>query len=460
MDIPLRDVARACAGMLFVLLAHITFVQAFSSRDLNADARNERGRIARFDRPRGAVFTFDGTTVAESRETGGGPYRYRRFYPQGEMYAPITGHVSPRQATGIERAQEAELSGHDAKVKMQSLVREGVERGADIRLTVSEHVQWAAYQSLKSAGRPGAAVAIDPSTGAVLALASYPSYDPNVYTTFDTAEQAAADRRLRGDPARPLRNRALDETYPAGSAFTLVTAAASLGHGLLSDQADAFGFNATDLTIPLPVTASTYRASPLPTGMDPASPPAPGTHRASPLPTGMDPASPPPAGTHRASPPSAGASPVSPLPAGAHPASPAGPGAVPAAGHPDGRLTPLMAAMLSAAVANRGTLMRPYLVEEVRLPDGSVIDRAGPAPYRAALSPGLAARLTTMMVTRPHGVGTAVTIPGVKLAAAGDPAVFTAFAPARAPEVAVAVILERPGPTALIARAIIQAALS
>jgi len=440
MDIPLRDVARACAGMLFVLLAHITFVQAFSSRDLNADARNERGRIARFDRPRGAVFTFDGTTVAESRETGGGPYRYRRFYPQGEMYAPITGHGSPRQATGIERAQEAELSGHDAKVKMQSLVREGVERGADIRLTVSEHVQWAAYQSLKSAGRPGAAVAIDPSTGAVLALASYPSYDPNVYTTFDTAEQAAADRRLRGDPARPLRNRALDETYPAGSAFTLVTAAASLGHGLLSDQADAFGFNATDLTIPLPVTASTYRASPLPTGMDPASPP--------------------PAGTHRASPPSAGASPVSPLPAGAHPASPAGPGAVPAAGHPDGRLTPLMAAMLSAAVANRGTLMRPYLVEEVRLPDGSVIDRAGPAPYRAALSPGLAARLTTMMVTRPHGVGTAVTIPGVKLAAAGDPAVFTAFAPARAPEVAVAVILERPGPTALIARAIIQAALS
>lgn len=84
--------------MLFALLAHLTLVQAFESRDLNADPRNERTRIARFGQPRGDIVTYDGTAVAVSRETGGGPYRYQRFYPHGEMYAPITGHVSPRGA--------------------------------------------------------------------------------------------------------------------------------------------------------------------------------------------------------------------------------------------------------------------------------------------------------------------------------------------------------------------------
>jgi peptidoglycan glycosyltransferase len=424
--------------MLFALLAHLTLVQAFGSRDLNADPRNERALIARFGQPRGAIVTYDGAAVAVSRGTDGGPYRYRRFYPHGEMYAPITGHVSPRGAGGIERAREAVLSGDDTRVKLQSLVREGTAQGADVRLTIRKRVQWAAYRSLRATGRPGAAVAINPATGAILALATYPSYDPNAYTDFDPAALAAADDRLRRDPAEPLLNRALDRTYPPGAASRLITAATalttgghvpsthlnprcgkdrltlsqafrlscdpaladlglSLGQDALRDQAEAFGFN-TALTVPLPVAASTY----------PSSQDRPGT-------------------------------------------------ALAAAGAPGVRVTPLMVAMLSATVANDGTLMRPYLVEQARLPGGSTINRAGPSPYRTAMSPAMADQLTTMMTTRPrpHSRGTAVA-----LASTGSSTVFTAFAPARAPEVAVGVILDRPGPTAAIARAILQAALA
>ncbi|WP_327106340.1 penicillin-binding transpeptidase domain-containing protein [Nonomuraea glycinis] len=455
--------------MLFALLAHLTLVQAFESRDLNADPRNERTRIARFGQPRGDIVTYDGTAVAVSRETGGGPYRYQRFYPHGEMYAPITGHVSPRGAGGIERAREAVLSGDDARVKVQSLVREGTAQGADVWLTIRKRVQWAAYRSLKASGRPGAAVAVNPATGAILALATYPSYDPNAYTTFDAAALAATDDRLRRDPAEPLLNRALDRTYPPGAVSKLITAATalttgghipstalnpsgnahdrdgrddrggpegpegpegsegqdgrgcgegrltlsrafrlscdqaladlgrSLGQDALRDQAEAFGFN-TALTVPLPVAVSTY----------PAAQDRPGT-------------------------------------------------ALAAVGDSGIRVTPLMVAMLSATVANDGTLMRPYLVERARLPGGSTINRAGPSPYRTAMSPAMAGQLTTMMTTRPRPQG-----PGteVALASTGSSTVFTAFAPARAPEVAVGVVLDHPGPTAAIAHAILQAALS
>ncbi|MEV0378619.1 penicillin-binding transpeptidase domain-containing protein [Nonomuraea sp. NPDC050643] len=476
-NVPLHRVARICSVMLFALLAHITFVQAFGSQRLNADRRNERPLIARFGHPRGDILTYDGTPIATSRPTGGGPYRFRRAYKDGELYAAVTGHVSLHRTTGIEQAQEAVLSGEDPKVKVRSLVRDGAVKGADVRLTISDRAQWAAYQSLKATGIPGAAVAVNPATGAVLALATYPTYDPNALATFDRARLAEVTRRLRLAPSQPLLNRALNQLYPPGATFKLVTAAAALASGeytpsalvdaparlqlpgtptylqnagggacgnarptltyafqvscntafaniglqlgqdLLRDQAEAFGFNAAHLTIPLAATTSRY-----PLAMD-----RPQT-------------------------------------------------ALSAIGHHENRVTPLMVAMMSAAVANNGVLMRPYLVEEVRLADGSVINRAGPVPYRRTMSPALARYLAAMMTTVTHagGTGAGAAIPGVEVAAKtatsadvpgmGDHALVTAFAPADAPEVAVGVVLERPGDraneVAPIARAIIEAALS
>jgi peptidoglycan glycosyltransferase len=476
-NLPMRRVAQLCAVMLFTLLVHVTLIQAFGSHALNADRRNERPLIARFDHPRGDILTYDGTVIATSRPAGSGPYGYRRLYKNGELYAPVTGYLSLRRATGIEQAQDAVLSGDDPKVRVRSLVRDGRVEGAGVRLTISDRVQWAAYQSLKETGIPGAAVAINPATGAILGLASYPSFDPNSFTGFVPAEIAETTRRLRQTPAQPLLNRALNQLYPPGSTFKLVTTAAALASGeytptalvdapsrlqlpgtptylqnagntacgdarptltyafqascntafaniglqlgqdLLRDQAEAFGFNAPNLTIPLATATSRY-----PLAMD-----RPQT-------------------------------------------------ALAAIGHHDNRATPLMIAMLWAAVANDGVLMRPYLVEEVRLPDGSLINRANPAPYRTALPATLAGHLAGMMttVTRAGGMGTGAAIPGVEVAAktailetlpgTEDNALVTAFAPAEAPEVAVGVVLERPGAradaVAPIARAIIEAALA
>ncbi|MEU8248033.1 penicillin-binding transpeptidase domain-containing protein [Nonomuraea sp. NPDC048916] len=484
MNIPLRRVALVCGAMFFSLLANITYVQTVGARGLYADPRNERALLARFGHPRGDILTYEGRTIVRSRESRRGPYEYRRVYTDGEMYAPVTGYVSLHQAAGIEQAENGVLSGDDPGMRMRRLVRDGEVDGADVRLTIRQRVQWAAYQSLRSAGLPGAAVAIDPATGAILALASYPSYDPNAYSTLNPDRLARVDHDLSLDPGRPLLNRALERSYPPGSAFTVVTAATALASGeytpesrlsgparlplpgrpdhlsnpggrpcgdgtpslarafrrscdtafadlglrlgqdSLRDQAEAFGFGAGDLAIPLRVVPST-----LPRELDRA-------------------------GT-----------------------------ALTAAGRHLERATPLVIAMLSAAVANDGVMMRPYLVQDVRLPDGSIINRGDATPYRTTLAAPLARQLASMMtaVTRPGGTGTAAAIAGVEVAAGGTPAafsgirpatgagprdhaVFTAFAPADAPEVAVGVVLEHapPGDSAAIpiARAVLQAALS
>lgn len=476
-NIPLRRVALMCAGMLFLLMANVTYIQAFRADSLNADPRNERRIIARFDNPRGDILTADGTVIARSVRTQDAKYTYRRHYPQAGRYAAVTGHVSLYNATGLESAENAQLSGSDPKVKVRSVVKDGDFGGADLRLTIEARVQEAAYEALRATGRRGAAVAIDPATGAILALVSTPSYDPNAYTTFDSAKLARADSALREDPAEPLLNRALNQTYPPGSTFKVVTAAAALtsgeytpatqldapqrlplpgtsttlgnaggeacgdgrptltyafqiscntafatiglqlGQDVLRDQAEGFGFDAGGLSVPMPVSESVF-----PKQLDQAQL------------------------------------------------------AMAAIGQYDDRATPLQVAMLSAAVANDGVLMTPYLVDEVRLPDRTLISRADPAEYRTTMGVMEARELTTMMVavTQPGGTGTGAAIPGVPVAAktgtsenvpgAADHAVFTAFAPADAPAVAVGVVVENAGSggavAAPVARAIMEAALS
>ncbi|GIH92377.1 peptidoglycan D,D-transpeptidase FtsI family protein [Planobispora siamensis] len=470
---PLRHLAVVCAVLLFALLGKATYIQVFDAARLRENPDNRRPLIARFDRAMGEIVLRDGTVVATGRETGG-TYRYRRVYPAGPLYAPVTGHLSRYGATGLERAEETVLSGTDPRVMVRSIMG-GAAAGATVVLTIDGAAQRAAYEGLRATGRPGAAVAIDPVTGAILAMVSFPSYDPNVYTTFDVEDLERADARLQADPAEPMLNRAIQRNYPPGSTFKVITGAAAIaaGHGpeesvsaplavrlpgtsvqlrnahgsscgnglpslayafktscntpfaklgvelgqdALREQAEAFGFNADDLAVPMPVARSVY-----PAGMDLAQ-------------TAMS-----------------------------------------AVGQFDDRVTPLMLAMISAAVANGGSLMRPHLVREVRLDDGTVIGETEPAEYRRALGTGDAERLAVMMatVTRPGGTGTAAAIPGVAVAAktgtaesaAGrrDHAVFTGFAPVGSPRVAVGIVVEGGGSggrvAAPIARAIMRAVL-
>ncbi|MFG1755686.1 peptidoglycan D,D-transpeptidase FtsI family protein [Streptosporangium sandarakinum] len=475
MNAPLGRVAVACEVMLLALLVNTTYIQAFRADRLAGDPRNRRGMIERFDGPRGDIVLRDETVIATSRRSGDRTYRYRRVYPRGPLYAPVTGYLSLYGSSGIEAAEDPALSGSDPEVRVRSLM-DGIRSGATLKLTLDDRAQRAAYRALRATGRPGAVVAINPNTGAILAMASYPSYDPNLYATFDAAVLDAADRRLQRAPGRPLLNRAIQRTYPPGSAFKVVTTAAALsserygpatavsapaafrlpgtrvrvrnsggaacgdghpslayafkvscntpfakigldlGQNALREQAEAFGFGAADLAVPMPVAMSVY-----PERMNRAQ-------------TAMS-----------------------------------------ALGQFDTRATPLMIAMFSAAIAGNGELMRPYLVEEVRLADGTVIGNAQPSRYRRVLSADEADRLTAMMisVTRPGGTGTAAAIPGIDVAAKTgtaenaasreDHAIFTGFAPADAPRVAVGVVVEHGGfggeVAAPIARAVMRAVL-
>ncbi|GAA2850012.1 penicillin-binding transpeptidase domain-containing protein [Streptosporangium fragile] len=463
-----------CGGMLFALLANVTYLQALDSERFAEDPRNQRMMLARFASPRGDILLRDGTVIATSLRAEDGVFRYRRVYPAGPLYAAVTGHFSLYGIAGVERAEDALLSGSEPRVKMHGLM-DGTRGGATLRLTIDRAAQRAAYEGLRGIGRPGAVVAMEPATGAILAMVSYPSYDPNLYVTFDRARLDRVDKRLRADPGDPLLNRAIQRNYPPGSTFKIITGAAALdsgrfgpdtpvsapavlrlpgtatylrntggaacgdgtpslryafklscntpfaqigidlGQDALREQAERFGFNA-DLDVPMPVARSVY-----PLGMDRAQ-------------TAMS-----------------------------------------ALGQFDNRATPLMITMMAAAVANRGTLMRPYLVEDVRLPDGRVIDETEPAPYRHALRPADADRLAEMMVevTRRGGTGTAAAVRGVEVAAktgtaenaasGRDHAVFTGFAPAASPRVAVGVLIEGGGfggrVAAPVARAVLRAVL-
>jgi peptidoglycan glycosyltransferase len=480
MNVPLRHVALLCGIVLFLVLGKVSHIQVLRAGALGADPRDRRSELDRFDRPRGEILLRDGSVVATSRHVTG-PFRFQRVYPGGAVFAPVTGHVSLYGARGLEQAQDAVLAGTDAGVQVRAVLAIGVPAAATIRLTIDGRAQRAAYEALRATGRRGAAVALDPATGAILALASHPSYDPNLYGTLDLGRLDAVDARLQRDPGRPLLNRALNQSYPPGSTFKIVTTAAALGAGAylptsvvsapaalrlpattvhlrnfggrscgdgmptladafvlscntafarigmdlgqeaLREQAGRFGFDADDLRVPLPVSRSAY-----PVEMDAAQ-------------TAMS-----------------------------------------AIGQYSDRVTPLMVAMMSAAVANGGSLMRPYLVEQVLLPDGRVIGEAEPERYRQVMSEDVAGALTEMMlgVTRPGGTGAAGAIPGIDVAAktgtaenaagAADHALFSAFAPVTATRgtqtVAVGVVVEgggRGGTVAgPVARAILTALLS
>ena len=158
---------------------------------------------------RGSIVTADGVTIAESRPADD-EFKYQRVYPDGPMYAPVTGYDTLYGQLGVEQYENPAL------------------KGGDVTLTIDSKAQAAAYQALAALGKPGGAVALNPKTGAILAMASYPSYDPDVLATHHRAQLSQADGQLLADKAQPLLNRALQAAYPPGSTFDIVTSATLL----------------------------------------------------------------------------------------------------------------------------------------------------------------------------------------------------------------------------------------
>ncbi|MDO5722698.1 MAG: penicillin-binding transpeptidase domain-containing protein [Actinomycetaceae bacterium] len=456
MNSQIRRLYLVIVAMVMSLAMAATYIQFFAAPSLNADGRNSRTILHASERDRGPIIVA-GEAIAKS-EPVEGTKRFQRTYTQGQLYAAITGWFSAslRSSTGLEAAAEDVFEGDSLSLltqRIQSLFTGSVRRGGGVVLTVDPAVQEAAAQGL--AGRRGAAVALEPSTGRVLALYSSPSFDPNLLAATDTDQALAYDEELNASADRPLNNRAIaGDLYPPGSVFKLVTAAAMLESGLtpdskvpgpasmelpgtstvlpnvtglpcgsqeptlaeafarscnttfalsaeklgadvLREKARAFGFDST-LSIPLPVTSSSF-----PEDSDPAQM------------------------------------------------------ALAAIGQGKVEVTPLQMAMVGAAIANNGTLMKPYLIDSVVSADVVVQQEFSPKVLTKPINPKVAQQLRAMMVDvvdKPFGTannisrgdGSIAAKTGTAETGRGDQTVgwIVAFAPADNPDMVVAVAVE------------------
>ncbi|WP_031150593.1 penicillin-binding transpeptidase domain-containing protein [Streptomyces xanthophaeus] len=480
----IRWCAYFCALLLVALLVNIARVQVWESAAYGANPANKRPMVERYAEPRGDILV-DGRPVTGSRDSRQ-LLRYERTYADGPLYAPVTGFSSQTYGTSfVERAEDGVLSGTDPGLSAFPLwydLARGRPGGGNAATTIRAALQRAAYAGL--AGKRGAVAAVEPATGKILALVSSPSYDPSVLSGTGAGVEGAWTR-LNADPAKPMLNRALRETYPPGSTFKIVTAAAALDSGVVTDvdaptetpdpyplpgtstllpnaatgcqdasmaeavqwscntvmakigvrvglrgmveAAERFGFNDEGLRVPSWVSRSNFDTD---MSQDQL--------------------------------------------------------ALSSIGQFNTKATPLQMAMVAAAVAGGGEVKTPYLVDRTTQDDGDPVRRADQRSLGRAMNPATAHRLQELMVkVVEDGTGKNAAIPGAVVGGktgtaqhgvgnAGTPyAWFISWARARdaaVPAVAVAVVVEDAsavrgdisgnGAAAPIARAVMEAALS
>ncbi|MET9730023.1 penicillin-binding protein 2 [Streptomyces sp. NPDC006458] len=407
----IRHAAVFCALLLVALLVNATRLQVVQAQRYDDSPANRREVIARYGRPRGDILV-DGRPVTGSLDTQE-QLRHERTYDNGPLYAPVTGFASQKYGTSLlEHAEDPVLSGTDPMLTpfpLWNALTRARPPGGDVVTTLNDAAQRAAYDGLD--GRKGAVAAIEPATGRILALVSTPSYDPTVLSG-NGPDATDAWARLNGDREKPMLNRAVGQTYPPGSTFKVVTAAAALDAGVVTDVDEAtdspapytlpgtttsltnesegcedaplrvafmwscntvfaklgaevgvermtataasFGFNDTGLRIPFTAAPSTFD-----TTVDRAQL------------------------------------------------------ALSSIGQYNTRATPLQMAMVAAAVANGGQLRTPYLVDRTTTADGTTVSTPVARPVRQAMHPATAVRLRELMRdVVEEGTGTNAAIPG------------------------------------------------
>jgi penicillin-binding protein A len=472
----LKRISIAVLVMFLLLLINVNYLQGFETTSLSTRPFNARALYDANQYQRGDIETADGLVIASTKPTND-LYKYQRTYADGPVYAPVTGYDTIYSSTGVEHAEDALLSGNGSQLAFRNfieMITNKPQKGATVQLTINSKAQQAAYQGLanilKGTNRVGGVVALNPSNGAILAMASYPSYDPNVLATHNGTQLNKSDEALLQESPSPLINNATQTTLPPGSTFKIVTSSAfftanatnnpntqvyspqvltlpqttnqlhndngevcgsagangkttllwafsqscdttfgnigmDLGGGALNHMADAYGMN-TNLNIP-GVTTS-------PSQYD--LPPSLATTAYS------------------------------------------------AIGQFSDTVTPLQEAMFAAAIANNGTLMKPYLIQQVTASDLAVVSSTTPSVLSQPVSPTVASNVKTMMIAvtqQPQGTGFAFNAANENgLVIAGKTgtaqnqlngvspnpdAVFTAFAPAVNPKIAVGVIVQGGG---------------
>ncbi|NHC16524.1 penicillin-binding transpeptidase domain-containing protein, partial [Motilibacter deserti] len=232
MNRPLRRMSAALMVLFALLLLNANWLQTVNAGSLNQRPGNARILLQQYSNERGPILVA-GDSIARSVATKG-EYKYLRQYPDKALYSQITGYFSLFDKTGIERSENDVLAGTDDRLFIRRAIDllTGKDRqGGAVQLTLDPAAQRAATKGLADVGGKGAVVALDPRTGAILALQSSPSYDPNPLAAHRGSTVQEAYEKLDEDPDKPLRNRATSEIYPPGSTFKLVTAAAALSSG-------------------------------------------------------------------------------------------------------------------------------------------------------------------------------------------------------------------------------------
>jgi penicillin-binding protein A len=465
----LKRISIAALVMFLALMINLNYLQGFETASLASRPDNIRGLSAAYQYERGDILTSDGVTIAGTKPTND-VYNYERVYYDPDVYAPVTGYDTVYSQTGVEAAENGLLSGTSSQLSFRNfidMITNKPRKGATVELTINSKVQQAAYAGLQNALQgtkfTGGVVAINPKTGAILAMASWPSYNTNLLATHDGDQLNANDNALLAQQPSPLLNNATQSTYPPGSTFKIVTTSTwytqsasrtpqtlfpapqplklpngnflsndndeicgdgdppvidsfaqscntpfaqigiDVGGTAIKSMADNYGFN-QDLNIPgVTAAASNFTAE-----SDQSF-------------TAFD-----------------------------------------AIGQHDTTESPLEEAMVAATVANNGTLMKPYLIQQVTASDLSIVSQATPTVLSQPISPAVASYEQQMMravVTDSFGTGNApVNNAGAQnldiaaktgtaetISGAQPDSVFTAFAPADNPQIAVGVIVQAGG---------------
>ncbi|MFD3546441.1 penicillin-binding transpeptidase domain-containing protein [Streptomyces sp. NPDC058655] len=231
MNKTIRRASVFCLLLVLALLVRVTWVQAYQGQALADDKNNRRNLIGQYENPLGNIIV-GGEAITGSVETGGKDFGYKRTYTDGPLYAPVTGYSSQAFGTSmLEGVYKDVLNGSDSRLKtMMDVLTNKRAAPGNVLTTIDRDVQKAGYDALQ--GKQGAAVAIDPATGRILGVVNNPSFDPGRITG---ANDTQAWTELSADKGKALENVALRKPQAPGSTFKLVTLAAAIENGLVTD---------------------------------------------------------------------------------------------------------------------------------------------------------------------------------------------------------------------------------
>jgi peptidoglycan glycosyltransferase len=460
-----------CFALVMVQLVNIQFREAPA---LRASIYNPRNQNLKFDNQRGNIYAADGTLLATSVPATSGPYKYARQYPQGSLYSQVVGYDSTYYGTaGVEYQYNNNLVSHSQPAQNFSQVL-GLDPTPkltdDITLTISPTLQQTAATALSQIpgiNQDAAVVALNPTTGAVLADYSTPTFDPNPLAAPDT-NAGIYEQVLAGNADFKTRDAegffkglplATASTFPPGSTFKVVTTAAVYN---LMPSLSGFNFPQA-VSTPLPNSNQILKndgntlcggsiTDMLPQSCDPG-------YGLLGIALGA------PTLTHQAQLFGYNSVPPIDLPKQwvATPFFPPASSLVTpneaflaysAIGQYNDQASALSNALVAAGVADGGVIMTPHLMAQIRDSQNNVVATAQPKPWMQATSQQAAAQTTALMklvVTQgtASGVGFSPAIDAaVKTGTAqtGNPAANTddwmiGFAPANNPKIAVAVVV-------------------